>query len=74
MRIGEDVTVVLTSHPDGAARTGHLAVLRVLPFARAEVLPALARERIAPELTLRLAPTGRWLVHAARRRPLRSRA
>ncbi len=46
VRTGENVAVVLTSHPDGAARARHPAILRDHPFARVEVLPTLARERI----------------------------
>ncbi|MEU7374865.1 hypothetical protein [Streptomyces albidoflavus] len=62
MRTGENVAVVLTSYPDEAAQAEHLAALRDHPLAREEILPALARERIAPDLTLRLAPTARSLL------------
>ncbi|MFB8415770.1 NIPSNAP family protein [Streptomyces albidoflavus] len=62
VRTGENVAVALTSYPDEAARAEHLAALRDHPLAREEILPALARERIAPDLTLRLAPTGRSLL------------
>ncbi|MFE6717099.1 NIPSNAP family protein [Streptomyces albidoflavus] len=62
VRTDENVAVVLTSYPDEAAHAEHLAALRDHPLAREEILPALARERIAPDLTLRLAPTGRSLL------------
>ncbi|MGW4456496.1 hypothetical protein ACWEJQ_09895 [Streptomyces albidoflavus] len=48
MRTGENVAAVLTSYPDEAAQAEHLAALRDHPLAREEILPALARERIAP--------------------------
>lgn len=50
MLTGENVAVVLTSHPEEAARAEHLAALLDHPLAREEVPPALAWERIAPPL------------------------
>ncbi|MFD6112543.1 NIPSNAP family protein [Streptomyces yangpuensis] len=62
VRSGENVAVVLTSHPDEDAHQRHLTALRAHPVARDEVLPGIEREGTAAPVTLRLAPTGRSLM------------
>ncbi|WP_436840551.1 NIPSNAP family protein [Streptomyces flavofungini] len=62
VRTGENVTVVLTSYPDEAARRRHAAEVQAHPLARDEILPGIERERTGAPRVLRLAPTGRSLV------------
>ncbi|MEW2585230.1 NIPSNAP family protein [Streptomyces virginiae] len=62
VRTGENVAVVLTSHPDESAHHRHLVALRAHPAAREEVLPGLERAQTAAPRSLRLAPTGRSLI------------
>ncbi|MFJ3974249.1 NIPSNAP family protein [Streptomyces sp. NPDC090021] len=62
VRTGENVAVVLTSHPDEKAHLRHLTALRAHPVARDEVLPGIEREGTSAPVTLRLAPTGRSLM------------
>ncbi|MFC9585954.1 hypothetical protein ACFVJ8_24430 [Streptomyces yangpuensis] len=44
VRTGENVAVVLTSHPDEKAHLRHLTALRSHPVARDEVLLGIERE------------------------------
>ncbi|MFE7096138.1 NIPSNAP family protein [Streptomyces erythrochromogenes] len=62
VRTGENVCVVLTSHPDEEAHRRQLTALRTHPVARDEVLPGIEREQTSQPRTLRLAPTGRSLI------------
>ncbi|MGW0710160.1 NIPSNAP family protein [Streptomyces sp. NPDC002643] len=63
VRTGENVAVVVTSYSDEAAHRQHLADTEAHPLVRDEILPGLEREQTAVPRTLRLAPTGRSLLH-----------
>ncbi|MEU3982457.1 NIPSNAP family protein [Streptomyces sp. NPDC026672] len=63
VRTGENITAVLTSYPDESAYRRHLADVLAHPLVRDEILPDLEREQTAPARVLRLAPTGRSLIH-----------
>ncbi|MFD6230259.1 NIPSNAP family protein [Streptomyces sp. NPDC060232] len=62
VRTGENVAVVLTSHPDESAHRRHLTALHAHPAARDEVLPGIERVQTAAPSMLRLTPTGRSLI------------
>lgn len=63
VRTGENVVVVLTSYVDDAAYRQHLADLQAHRTVREKILPALARIQSEAPQVLRLAPTGRSLLH-----------
>lgn len=69
VREGEHVFVWFAAFANHAAYARHLAALAESPQWQA-LAPALRRQLLAPPQTLRLSPTARSLLHAARTTPL----